>query len=56
VTALDLTEDERRRLNGAVEQVIRKGAYDRDELLREVARLLAVSIDRGERPARSDER
>jgi hypothetical protein len=45
LTAMDLTADDRRRLNGEVERVIQKGAYDRDELLREVGRLLAASIE-----------
>ena len=41
VTAKDLTPDERRRLNGYVEQVIAKGAHSRDEVLREVRDLVA---------------
>src|SRR5262249_31284055 len=40
LTAKDLTNDDRRRLSGEVERIIQKGAYDRDELLREVGRLL----------------
>jgi CheY-like chemotaxis protein len=49
LTAMDLTDEDRRRLNGEVERVIQKGAYHRDELLREVGRLLAASIQRQER-------
>jgi signal transduction histidine kinase/CheY-like chemotaxis protein len=48
LTAMDLTDEDRRRLNGEVERVIQKGAYDRDELLHEVGRLLAASIERRE--------
>jgi adenylate cyclase len=41
VTAADLTEEDRRRLNGGVERVLLKGAYTRDELLAEMRTLLA---------------
>ncbi len=44
LTAKDLTDEDRRRLNGEVERIIQKGAYDRDELLREVGRVLAACI------------
>jgi signal transduction histidine kinase/CheY-like chemotaxis protein len=40
VTAKDLTDDDRDRLNGGVEHVFRKGTFSRDELLREVGGLL----------------
>ncbi|HEU4367288.1 MAG TPA: response regulator, partial [Methylomirabilota bacterium] len=46
VTAMDLTEEDRRRLSGEVERIIEKGAYGRDELLREVGRLLTTAIER----------
>jgi len=46
VTAMDLTEEDRRRLGGEVERIIEKGAYGRDELLHEVGRLLTVAIER----------
>ncbi len=36
VTAKDLTDEDRRRLNGFVRQIVRKGAYQRHELLRAV--------------------
>ena len=49
LTAMDLTDEDRRRLNGEVERVMQKGAYDRDELLREVGRALAACVARGER-------
>jgi signal transduction histidine kinase/CheY-like chemotaxis protein len=47
VTAMDLTREDRRRLNGGVQHIIQKGAYNRDILLREVARLLDASIGGG---------
>jgi signal transduction histidine kinase/DNA-binding response OmpR family regulator/HAMP domain-containing protein len=46
VTAMDLTEAERRRLNGAVERVIQKDARSGDDLLREVGRALADCVRR----------
>ena len=46
LTALDLTDEDRRRLNGEVERVMQKGAYDRDELLREVGQTLAACVAR----------
>ena len=54
LTAMDLTDEDRRRLNGEVERVIQKGAYGREELLREVGRLLAASIERQEARGTSD--
>jgi signal transduction histidine kinase/CheY-like chemotaxis protein len=45
LTAKDLTEEDRRRLNGEVERVIEKGAYGREELLQEVRRRLAAAIE-----------
>ncbi len=41
VTAKDLTEEDRARLNGSVQNVIQKGALDRESLLREVCALIA---------------
>ena len=40
ITAKDLTEDDRRRLNGYVTQVLEKGAYRLDQLLHEIRRLV----------------
>ena len=54
LTAMDLTDEDRRRLNGEVERVIEKGAYGRDELLHEVGRLLLVSIEQQEARGASD--
>jgi CheY-like chemotaxis protein len=56
VTAKDLTEEERRRLNGNVERVIQKGAYTREALLADVREIVRASIERldgefGERPS-----
>ena len=39
-----------RRLTGGVERIIPKRACDREELLREVARLLGASVARGAPP------
>lgn len=36
ITAMDLSASDRQKLNGLVEQVLQKGAYNRDELLQEV--------------------
>jgi signal transduction histidine kinase/CheY-like chemotaxis protein/putative methionine-R-sulfoxide reductase with GAF domain len=36
ITAADLTEQDRARLNGGVEQILRKTAFERDDLLEEV--------------------
>jgi signal transduction histidine kinase/CheY-like chemotaxis protein len=54
VTAMDLTEEDRRRLSGEVERIIEKGAYGRDELLREVGRLLTAAIERHEATGTSE--
>jgi CheY-like chemotaxis protein len=48
VSALDLTEEDRKRLNGEVETVIRKGAHDSDRLLRKVSETLAARIRHAE--------
>jgi PAS domain S-box-containing protein len=44
VTAMDLTAGDRLALNGYVEQVLQKGTYSRDELLREVRDLVVTCI------------
>jgi CheY-like chemotaxis protein len=44
VTAKDLTEADIQRLNGAVERILQKGAYSREELLGEVRDLVATHI------------
>ncbi|MEO7647535.1 MAG: response regulator, partial [Gemmatimonadaceae bacterium] len=41
VTALDLTEEDRARLNGGVEQVVKKGAYAPEDLIHELRDALA---------------
>lgn len=41
VTAKDLSQEDRLRLNGYVERIIQKGAYNRDELLHEVRDLVS---------------
>ena len=42
MTAADLTEDDHRRLNGAVEKVLLKQACSREELLRALRELVAA--------------
>lgn len=44
VTAKDLTAVERLRLNGHVERILQKGAYNRQELLYEVRNLVAARL------------
>ena len=44
VTAKDLTRQERDLLHGCVQQVIQKGAVDREKLLSEITGLIARSI------------
>jgi signal transduction histidine kinase/DNA-binding response OmpR family regulator len=51
VTARDLTPEDRHRLNGQVEQVLQKGAYSRDDLLKELRGILGSRTDSG--PGRS---
>jgi adenylate cyclase len=46
VTALELSEQDHRRLNGEVELVIRKSGQPRDELLSELGRALAECVER----------
>lgn len=46
VTARDLSEADRERLHGSVQDIIQKGAMDRDHLVNEVASMLAQSTDR----------
>ena len=44
VTAKDLTAEDHRRLNGYVQQILHKGAYGRDELLREVGERIVACL------------
>jgi CheY-like chemotaxis protein len=44
VTAKDLSEQDRQRLNGYVEAVLQKGAYDSEELLREVCGMVRTHV------------
>jgi CheY-like chemotaxis protein len=46
VTAKDLSHDERQRLNGRVENILRKGSYDREQLLMEIRGLVETAISR----------
>ncbi|MFQ5572166.1 MAG: response regulator, partial [Rhodothermales bacterium] len=45
VTAKDLTEEDRQRLNGYVEGVLQKGAYNPEELLREVCGQVRAHVE-----------
>ena len=49
LTAKDLDEQERRRLNGYVEGIIQKGAYGSEELLTEIRRLVTAAANKGDR-------
>jgi CheY-like chemotaxis protein len=40
VTAMELTLEERQQLNGSVERILQKSAYNRDELLQEIRALV----------------
>jgi CheY-like chemotaxis protein len=46
MTAKDLTDDDRRRLNGGVERIIIKRGSEREELLRELGQALASCVER----------
>ncbi len=46
LTAMELSEEDHRRLNGDVERVIRKSGQPRDELLNEVGAALAACLER----------
>jgi adenylate cyclase len=46
VTAMELSEADRRRLEGQVERVLQKGAYERDDLLREITQLVSQCVER----------
>jgi CheY-like chemotaxis protein len=44
VSAMELTNEERARLNGHVEAVVRKSAHDREQLMQQVRQMLASSV------------
>jgi CheY-like chemotaxis protein len=46
VTAKDLSQEDRQRLNGHVERILQKGAHGRDRLLADVRDLVAASVAR----------
>jgi hypothetical protein len=48
LTAKDLSVEEQQRLNGHVERVMQKSASELNELLRELGRMLPLSIERGQ--------
>ena len=45
VTSKDLTQEDRKRLNGQVIQILEKGGYSTTELVEEVRSALALSND-----------
>jgi signal transduction histidine kinase/DNA-binding response OmpR family regulator len=47
VTAKDLTEEDRERLSGRVEQIMQKGSYEKSDLLDKVRELVAQVIEKG---------
>jgi len=47
ITAKDLTEEDRRRLNGGVERIIQKGATSQDDVLELVRNLLFGKTGQG---------
>ena len=49
VTARDLSDEDRRRLNGGVERVIQKSGQAAPDLLREVGEALSACLERGRR-------
>jgi CheY-like chemotaxis protein len=46
VTAKDLSQDDRERLNGHVQKILQKGTHGRDQLLAEVRELVSASVAR----------
>jgi CheY-like chemotaxis protein len=44
VTAMELTDEDRHRLNGQVEGILQKGAYNQDELFSEVRALVNACL------------
>jgi CheY-like chemotaxis protein len=44
ITAMDLTQEDRARLNGYVTQILQKGAFSREELLDQVRDLVLTSL------------
>jgi CheY-like chemotaxis protein len=46
MTAKDLTDEDHRRLNGYVEQILEKGLYSRETLLEELRELVAARVTR----------
>ena len=51
VTAKDLTDEDRSRLSGHVGKIIQKGAYSRDELLREIRDIIRHTRGADREPA-----
>jgi len=45
MTAMDLTEEDRKRLNGHVQQVLEKGRYESDEILRQLRDIFDATLE-----------
>ena len=54
LTAEDITEADRMRLNGYVEKIILKGSWSREALMREVSQLVAIHAGRKGSPDAKD--
>jgi CheY-like chemotaxis protein len=50
LTAMELTDEDRRRLNGEVERILQKGASAREQLLDEIGRVLTIVTRRAQPP------
>ncbi|MEM6528349.1 MAG: response regulator, partial [Chloroflexota bacterium] len=46
VTAKDINDQDRQRLNGSVQNILQKGAFERETLLKEVSRLANAYLQR----------
>jgi hypothetical protein len=46
ITAMDLSPEDRKQLNGQVQQILKKGAYEREQLLAEVRRLVTELVQK----------
>src|SRR3989442_9094060 len=44
ITAKELTPEDHQKLNGSVEKILQKGAYSREDLIREVRDLVTASL------------
>jgi len=52
ITAKDITEEDRQRLNGHVETILRKGAYTQEYFLKQVHKFIKQSVEKNPSPTR----